>query len=103
MIFTMALYLFVLFLFAVFSYGFIDLNLRLSNSPVFALLQKPLELLVFHERPIAAGIFFCFILVFFLLYIWFLRKESVIFTTWKKAVLFLVLVSGVLICSFYTS
>jgi len=100
MTFPMVLYLFVLFLFAIFSYGFIDLNLHLSDSQIFVTLQKPLELLVFQKRPIAAGIFLFFLLVFFLLYIRFLRRENMMFMTWKKAVLFLVLVSGVLICSF---
>ena len=100
MTFMMAIYFFVLSLFAIFSYGFIDLNLHLSSSPVFLTLQKPLEVLVFQMRPIASMIFLFLLSALFLAYIWFLKRGSTFFLTWKKTLLFLIAVAVLLVCSF---
>lgn len=94
------LYFFILSLFVVFSYGFIDLNLHLSSSPVFLMLQKPLEVLVFQMRPIASVIFLFIVSTLFVVYIWFLKKGSVFFPTWKKMLPFLIAVSVLLVVSF---
>jgi len=95
-----AVYFFVLSLFAIFSYGFIDLNLHLFSSPIFLTLQKPLEVLVFQMRPIASMVFLFFLLALFLMYIWFLKKGSIFFPTWKKTLLLLTFVSVLLVVSF---
>jgi hypothetical protein len=85
-----AIYFFVLSLFAIFSYGFIDLNLHLSSSPVFLTLQKPLEVLVFQMRPIASMIFLALLSMLFFCYIWFLKKGNTFFLTWKRILLLLI-------------
>jgi hypothetical protein len=95
-----AIYFFVLSLFAIFSYGFIDLNLHLSSSPVFLTLQKPLEVLVFQMRPIASMIFLALLSMLFFCYIWFLKKGNTFFLTWKRILLLLIAISVLLIVSF---
>lgn len=97
---VVGIYFFVLSLFVIFSYGFIDLNLHLSSSPVFLTLQKPLGILVFQMRPIASLIFLFLLSMLFFGYILFLKKGNAVFATWKKTVMFLVAVVILLVCSF---
>lgn len=70
----MIAYIFICVLFSIFAYGFIDLNLHISTSPLFLMLQKPLETLVFQNRPVAAGIFLLFLVLLTIWYVWFLKK-----------------------------
>jgi hypothetical protein len=100
MIVVLVPYFFVLFVFSVFSYGFIDLNLHLSLSPMFIAFQKPLETLVFHMRPIASSIFLFLLVMMSGYYVWFLKKGNAFFTTWKKTLTILIVVVGLLLCSF---
>ena len=92
-------YIFICVLFSVFTYGFIDLNLHITTSPLFLALQKPLEMLVYQMRPVAAGIFLSFLVLLFIWYMWFLRSGEKIVSV-KKVFLLLSLVAIIFVFSF---
>jgi hypothetical protein len=54
--------------FAVFSYGFVDLNLTLSSHPWYRFLQQPLSQLTHSQRPVTAAVFVVFLGVLFALW-----------------------------------
>lgn len=61
-------------LFLIFSYGFVDLNLILSTHPFFKTIHEPLRYLVFEKRGWAGGIYLIFLLGFWILYYYCLKK-----------------------------
>lgn len=84
----------------IFSYGFIDLNLRLSTNQLFMNLQRPLSALVYHQRSLATGIFVIFLLSLFAFYLIFLRKTDTLFTSWKKLGRVILVTAVLLVLSF---
>lgn len=94
------IYFFILSLLVIFSYGFIDLHLQLSTSPMFLTAQKPLEILIFQMRPVASFIYVLLLSLISIGYIWFLKKGHVLLQTWKKTTVLLIAVSLLLVCSF---
>jgi hypothetical protein len=96
----MAFYIFILFLLTIFSFGFIDVNLQLSSSPLFINFHKPLETLVFYMRPISSILFFILLVVVSIYYVWFLKNWNAIFVTWKKTLTIVIVVAVLLLCSF---
>lgn len=71
-----ACYIILFACFTVYTYGFIDLNLRLTQNPLFLTIQKPLSDLVFHNMPVAGVLYALFMVFFFLLYLIVLRSAS---------------------------
>lgn len=69
------MYILILLLFGIFSYGFIDPNLTLSTNQTFVHLQKPLTNLVYHQRPETAIIFLVILLLLFAGYMYFLKSH----------------------------
>lgn len=59
-----------------FTYGFIDVNLHLSNNALFMALQQPLHILSFQMRPLASLIFLALVVLLTVWYLWFLRHEQ---------------------------
>lgn len=94
------LYLIGLVAISIFSYGFIDLNLHLSANPLFIRLQAPLSYVVFHNRPLAAGIFFVILFVLFTGYYWLLKKSDIYFPTWNIFLKKMVVICLLLVVSF---
>ncbi|HUD20172.1 MAG TPA: hypothetical protein VMR81_07050 [Patescibacteria group bacterium] len=63
-------------LFVIFSYGFVDKNLVLSNNPLYLGLHGWLSALAFNERPLVTGIYLVFLVIFFVLYAWAYRMTK---------------------------
>lgn len=89
------LFLLVIALLSIFSYGFRDPNLVLTASPPLQSFMDPLFHMVYYQRPLATVLFFLFIISLFGIYLVFLHtfKEG-----WKKLILIIVL--GGVILSF---
>lgn len=94
------LYWVTLLCLTVFSYGFIDINLHLSTSPIFLRFQAPLSALVFTMRPIATAIFLVLLMLMSICYIFFLVRYRVIFSSVKKIVITIILSCLLLTLSF---
>ena len=90
----------VLAIFAIFTYGFIDLNMKLFTNPLLLHLQAPLSYLVFHMRPATTGIFLLITMCLFYGYVTFLRYPEKCFPTWKKLLRFLFGIYLLLVISF---
>jgi len=86
----------ILGILTIFSYGFIDLNLHLSDNPVFLRFAEPLSHLVYQARPVATGIFFIILLCMFAGYLLFLKQGKKFFPTNKK-LLATIIVSAVIL------
>ena len=80
---VLSVFLLILLILGVFSYGFIDPNLTLSTNPVFLKIQEPLKNLAFNQRPIAAILFFAILIGLFACYGIFLKHGARIFGSWK--------------------
>ncbi len=63
------IYAIIVVLFTIFSYGFVDLNLMLSDNAVYAAIAQPLSTLVFQNRPLATMIYGVFLAALFGLYV----------------------------------
>lgn len=86
MISIVLLFFFVtILILGVFSYGFIDPNLTLSTNPVFLHIQEPLRNLAYHQRPIAAILFFAILVGLFACYGTFFKLGTRMFASWKHA------------------
>jgi hypothetical protein len=95
-----ALYLVILGVLGVFSYGFIDPGLTLTQNPLFIKLQVPLFNLVYHNRPVASLLFFSILIILFVCYCIFLLKQSNIFPSLKKIILIAGISSVILVFSY---
>jgi hypothetical protein len=86
--------------FGVFSYGFIDPNMTISTSPLFLRLDAPLVNIVYYHRPWATVLFASMLVLLWIFYGIFLRKQTTIFPSWKKFVLIVGISSIILACSY---
>ncbi len=93
-------FLIILLILGVFSYGFIDPNLILSTHPVFLKFQEPLKNLAYHQRPIAAVLFFAILIGLFACFCVFLKHGVRVFESWKKLCMVLVASAVILACSY---
>jgi hypothetical protein len=80
---------------SVFSFGFIDPNLHLSNNSTFVRCSEVLINLIYHARPIATGIFFLILILMFGVYLIFLHREKLL-SSYKK-LLVVITVSAVIL------
>src|SRR5260221_9026921 len=87
-------YIVTLVILGVFSYGFVDPNLTLSTSSLYARFDKPLFQLVYYHRPITTGLFLLILFVLFVCYSGFMKVAS------KKVAVLLFLTSLILIFSY---
>ena len=62
-------YAIIVVLFIIFSYGFVDLNLTLSDNAAYAAIAQPLSALVFQNRQFATIIYATFLAALFGLYL----------------------------------
>ena len=92
------LYLFALVSLFLFSYTQVDLNLTLSKLPEILNIQRFLQYIGFFQRPLATALFALISILFFVLYIVFLRSAKKNHIT-KKETYFLV-ISTALILTF---
>lgn len=69
-----SLYVLGLIVLGVFSYGFIDPNLTLSENPIFLQLTAPLKHLAYYAKPEATIIFLVILLLMFATYLYFLKS-----------------------------
>jgi len=72
------LYLFIFFIvisvFTVFSYGFRDPNLNLSDNQLVRAFTDPLFHIVYYQRPVASIVFFFFLVFLFVSYFYILKN-----------------------------
>lgn len=95
-----ALYVFVLSILTIYSYGFVDPNLTLSTNPFYQKFHQPLFELIFNNRPLATYIFIFIIFlftIFYLLFLWLGLKRKL---NIKKVKWLIGLTVGVLIFSY---
>jgi hypothetical protein len=93
-------YWLILMVLSIFSYGFIDLNLQLSKNPIFLKLQAPLSYLVFHLRPVTAGVFMVLLISLFCYYIFFLIRGERFFPHWNVLRKYLLGICFILVLAF---
>lgn len=76
---NLLVYIFILFLVAIFSYGFLDPNFLDKQSPLFARIQYPLFSLVYFHRPLASLIYLILVSVLYACYLYILsrRREKI--------------------------
>lgn len=71
------IFLLLVFILGIYSWGFVDLNLHISDSALFLQLQAPLSRLVFHNMLTSAIIYVCIVVGLYLVYLCvILPKES---------------------------
>lgn len=73
----------VLIALGIYSYGFVDLNLHLTDNPLFLAFQKPLSDLVYHNMTLA-GIMY--VLLIAALYAWYVKAMTMNNLPWKKII-----------------
>lgn len=92
------LYLFALVSLFLFSYTQVDLNLTLSKLPEILNIQRFLQYIGFFQRPLATVLFILISILFFVLYIVFLRSAKKNHITKKEA--YFLVISTALILTF---
>lgn len=79
----------LIILLGIYSYGFVDLNLHLTNNPLFLTLQKPLSDIVYHNMTLAGIIYAVLITGLYVCYFRVLKNKE---KDWKKMIITAVLV-----------
>jgi hypothetical protein len=101
MVIVASIYFFLLMAFAVFSFGFVDLNLVLSANPLYVRFHVPLSALVYHNRPAASVIFLIILISLFICYLMFMRSDGVkFFSSGKRLSAVLLFTSLILVFSY---
>lgn len=93
-------YPFVILVLAIFSYGFVDLNLRLSTNSWYQALQTPLSDLVYKMRPTASFVFVLILIALFASYLVFLIRTDDFFPSFRKLTRFIPIITLILAASF---
>ena len=94
------LYFIILISLTIFSYGFIDLNLLLTNNTQILTWFAPLRQIVYYERPLAALICFLILLGLTGWYVFALVHSEKLFVSWKKIWIVIGTTIVLLVCSF---
>ncbi len=83
------IYIIISILFVIYSYGFVDLNLHLSQSSLYESIHRPLQYFVFEKRGWAGGVYIGFVLSYWILYYFLLKnfdKKTITFDQCKKLI-----------------
>ncbi len=94
------LYVTILIIFFVFSYGFIDVNLPLTNNAMLLQWFEPLRHIVYVERPLAALICCLILLGLTGWYLYALFHSEKLFVSGKKLWIVIGMTTVILACSF---
>jgi hypothetical protein len=70
-------------LLAIYSYGYLDFNLTLTQNPIFLKFVAPLQRLVYFERFDSVRVYILLLVLLFLGYIYFLLRSKVAKFPWK--------------------
>lgn len=84
----------------IFSFGFVDPNLTLTSNTVFVEMQRPLSVLVFGYRPVAATVFGVLLVTLFTAYLFIYSHAAGIIPDRKRLYTFLFAISCILVLSF---